>query len=98
VGAAAAEAEAEAEAWQKQLAGGDVAVLLLNRGGRHPMLNITLPFASLPGAMFKNASARVGVTDVWTGASEGVARGGLTRAVPAHGTVVLRLRLLADAE
>ena len=83
----AAAAAGDAEVWEKQLANGDVALLLLNRGDA-PTLNMSVSMAGVPGIM--NASAPLRVTDVWTGKQDVVA-GALWRTVPAHGASVLRL-------
>ena len=83
----AAAAAGDAEVWEKQLANGDVALLLLNRGAA-PTLNISVNLAAVPG--IENATVRV--TDVWTGKQDpGAVAGALWRAVPSHGASVLRL-------
>ena len=79
------------EVWEKQLSGGDVAILLLNRGDNP--LNISTDFGDVPG-MNRTAggSSAYTVYDVWAARDDGIARGGVSRIVPAHGTVVLRLQ------
>lgn len=95
---------------EKELANGDVAVVLLNRGDSP--LNISVNLIDIPGlnvsgmpadaseethgkkqARFIGDSAllRAHVTNVWTGADEGVVAGHLRYAVEVHGVVVLRL-------
>lgn len=79
------------EVWEKQLSGGDVAILLLNRA--ETPLNISAHFDEIPRL---NQTVTVGsaarVYDVWAAQDNGIARGSLSRIVPAHGTVVLRLQ------
>ena len=88
-GGRATAAADDAEVWEKQLANGDVALLLLNRGDT-PLLNVTVSLAAVPG--IENATAPVHVTDVWTGEQDpSTAAGVLWRAVPSHGASVLRL-------
>jgi alpha-galactosidase len=76
------------EVWQKQLAGGDVALLLVNWADV-AAVNITVNFGLVPGLSAGSRTARV--RDVWTGADEGVAKGGLWRVVQPHDATVLRL-------
>ena len=76
-----------AEVWVKELADGDVGLLLLN-SGETPVLNISIPLASVPG--LANVTTAT-VVDVWTGANAGITSGSLAREVPSHGVAVLRL-------
>ena len=79
------------EVWEKQLSGGDVAILLLNRGDNP--LNISTDFDDVPGLnRTAGGSGAQLVYDVWAARNDGIARGGVSRVVPAHGTVVLRLQ------
>ena len=77
-------------------------MLLLNRNDNDGQFNVSVDFALVPGLNHTqrnpNASQRrVHVVDVYTNEDQGVATGGLTRAVPSHGVVVLRLRLVESA-
>ena len=88
------------EVWEKQLAGGDVALLLLNRNDINH-LTIDVNFSLVPG--LNSSSTRVSVIraavqDVFTGEMQGVAVGGIAREVPPHGVVVLRLRRIKEDE
>ena len=84
-----------AEVWEKQLAGGDVAVMLLNRGSAS--LNISVDFSIVTGINETAATPiRVHVTDVDTGEDRGVATAGLSQAVESHGVAILRLQLVAQ--
>lgn len=91
------------EVWQKQLANGDVALLLLNKGAAdangdrttlgsiaNSAVNISVKFADVPGLM--NATASVLAKDVWASADPGIVEhGSLVREVAFHSAAVLRL-------
>eukprot|EP01043_Picozoa_sp_COSAG02_P018837 COSAG02_NODE_891_length_16139_cov_29.045885_6_plen_319_part_00 len=81
-----------AEVWEKQLAGGDIAVMLLNRGS--VSLNISVDFSIITGINRSTAPIRVHVTDVDTGEDRGIAAAGLSQVVESHGVAILRLSLL----
>lgn len=88
----------DTEVWQKQLANGDVALLLLNKGGDiGTYVNITAAFADIPGLNTSSAQpVSVLAKDVWESGDPGVVEHGmLTRAVPAHGVAVLQLSKIA---
>jgi alpha-galactosidase len=74
------------EVWAKPLSDGSVAVLLLNRSDQTADVRVR----------FSNVGLRetgVGVRDLWRRKDMGVFGSGFTaRAVPAHGSVMLRLR------
>eukprot|EP01052_Picozoa_sp_SAG31_P023989 SAG31_NODE_2013_length_6665_cov_2.751295_3_plen_311_part_00 len=76
------------EVWEKQLYGGDVAILLLNRADSP--LNISAHFDDIP--VLNRTGSNALIYDVWAAENNGTARGSLSRIVPAHGTAVLRLR------
>lgn len=80
-----------AEVWEKQLAGGDVAVMLLNRGSAS--LNISVDFSIVTGINRTSEPIRVHVTDVDSGEDRGVATAGLSQVVESHGVAILRLSL-----
>eukprot|EP01050_Picozoa_sp_SAG11_P009683 SAG11_NODE_927_length_6519_cov_2.357788_5_plen_880_part_00 len=89
------------EILQKQLAGGDVALLLLNRNEEAtPPLNITVDFTSIPGLNHTSCTGsgqticKRRVVDVFTNEDQEIASDGLSRVVPAHGVAVLRLKPL----
>jgi len=77
------------EVWEKQLANGNVGLLLLNRAdvGSTPV-NVSVNLDQIPGI---RKGANVQVTNVWTGAAEGEATGQVSRLVPPHDVVLLRL-------
>ena len=81
-----------AEVWEKQLASGDVAVMLLNRASAS--LNISVDFSIVPGINDSAAPIRVHVTDVDTGEDRGVVTTGLSQVVESHGVAIMRLSLV----
>jgi hypothetical protein len=85
------------EIWEKQLSGGDVAILLLNRADC--VANISAQFVDIPGVSTNHTGGSnqtaLKVYDVWAAQDDGVARGGVWRMVPAHGVAVLRLSHVA---
>jgi hypothetical protein len=81
-----------AEVWEKQLAGGDVAVMLLNRGSAS--LNISVEFSIVTGINRSATPIRAHVTDVDTGEDQGVATERLSQVVESHGVAILRLSVL----
>eukprot|EP01052_Picozoa_sp_SAG31_P003208 SAG31_NODE_122_length_23797_cov_39.343812_5_plen_325_part_00 len=78
----------DGEVWEKQLFGGDVAILLLNRGDH--VINISANFQDIPGLDYKMGKEII-VRDVWSARDDGMARSGIWRMVLPHGVVVLRL-------
>jgi hypothetical protein len=71
-----------AEVWGKQLANGDVALLLLNRGDA-PTLNISISMAELPGIVNASAPLRHGCVDEQAGPGRG-GRGAVTHGARAR--------------
>lgn len=78
---------ADVEVLEKQLANGDVGLLLLNRQDTMP-LNVTVDLTVVPGI---DISKPVHVTNVWTNATEGFVSKFLWRMVAPHDAAVLRL-------
>jgi alpha-galactosidase len=78
------------QVWAKRLAGGDVAVLLINTGAAAQAVAVAWPALGWPAAA--NASVR----DLWAHAELGYAVGGWTAAAVApHGNALLRLTRVA---
>ena len=73
------------EVWMKQLANGDVAVMLLNRDARAARISAKLDAVGLA------AGRRYAVFDCWRGKAAGTAAGSYAADVPSHGAVVARL-------
>ncbi len=71
------------EVWSKPLSNGDRAIGLFNRSGQ--ATNVTVIWAQ--AGLLGNQAAR----DVWGHADLGTFNGSITRTVPAHGSVLLRL-------
>jgi len=69
----------------KQLANGDVAVMLLNRDARAARISAKLDAVGLA------AGRRYAVFDCWRGKAAGTAAGSYAADVPRHGAVVVRL-------
>ena len=77
------------EVWAAPLAGGDVAVVLFNRGLLPARITARWVDVGLP------ASAPARVRDVWERADRGDFVGSFASAVPSHGVVMLRLTPLS---
>lgn len=75
-------AEGETEVWRKELADGDVAVALFNRGTKPTTISATAADAGL--------ATITGAQDLWTGKQ--AKPGALAFTVPAHGAVLLRVK------
>ena len=74
------------EVWAGPLAGGDVAVVLLNRALKPAPITALFRDIGLPGGSIVAA-----VRDLWARADRGVYAHAFTTNVPAHGVVMLRL-------
>ena len=83
---------AQPEVWEKQLASGNVALLLLNRGDAPAMLNIAANLSDVPGIM--SANTTVNVTDVWSQRNLGLFRGQIVRSICSHCATVLLLEIV----
>jgi alpha-galactosidase len=83
--------DADAQVWVRQLADGSRAVALLNRGEAATRISTTAAAVGLRKA------AAYGVRNVWTHTTSESA-GGISAAVPAHGTVLLRVSAGIDPE
>lgn len=81
------------EVWEKQLSGGDVALLLINWRDT-AVANVTVDFGTIPGL---HLGAAVRVHNVWSGADEGIATASLWRVVQPHDAVVLRVTPTSQA-
>ena len=79
--------EGDLEVWARELANGDRAVLLLNRGGSAASIHFSLAEVGLPDSLTLRAR------DLWAGREAGSVQGGYTaESVPSHGVVMLLLR------
>ena len=77
----------DTEVWSRELAGGERAVLLLNRGDHPADIAFAWHEAGYPDTL------HVRVRDLWGGKDLGALAGGYTaKAVPSHGVVMLTLR------
>ena len=79
--------QGDLEVWERQLSGGNRAVLLLNRGATAADIGFTWDQLGYPAKM------QATVHDVWKGSDVGKATGEWTgHAVPPHGVMVLEVR------
>ena len=79
--------EGDLEVWSRELANGDRAVLLLNRGGTAAPMHFSFAEVGLPGTL------KLRGRDLWTGRDLGPMQGGYTaQAVPSHGVILLLLK------
>lgn len=72
--------------WQRQLAGGDWALLLFNNGLPAPS-----PIECSGGCWSRMGLASAAVRDVIARTDNGTATGGFTAVVPTNGSVLVRL-------
>ena len=78
--------EGDLEVWSRELAGGNRAVLLLNRGAAAAPIHFSFAEVGLPAAL------RLHGKELWSGRDLGPMQGGYTAAaVPSHGVVLLLL-------
>ena len=78
--------DGDVEVWSRELANGDRAVLLLNRGAAAAPVRFSLAEVGLPERLTLHAR------DLWSGKDVGAVQGSYTAAsVPSHGVVLLRL-------
>ena len=79
--------DGDLEVWSRDLANGDRAVLLLNRGAAPAAVPFTWAEVGFP------AEVSLHVRDLWHGSDLGVMHGGYTaQAVPSHGVAMLLLK------
>ena len=79
--------QGDLEVWERQLSGGDRAVLLLNRGAAAADIPFTWDQLGYP------AKLQATVHDVWSGKDMGTVAGSWTaKAVPSHGVTVVEVR------
>ena len=79
--------EGDLEVWSRELANGDRAVLLLNRGAAASAMHFTVAEVGLPEALELHAR------DLWSGRDLGTVSGSYTApAVPSHGVVMILLK------
>ena len=85
--------ESDSTVWYKQLANGDVALLLINRIDDNAAVSLSVEFAAVDGL---SEGVDYGVLDLWDSGHDGNYTDSFTASVEPHDVVVLRV--LASAK
>ena len=80
--------ESDSAVWYKQLANGDVALLLINRADDDAAVSLTVAFAAVDGL---SAGIDYGVLDLWDSGYGGNYTDSFTASIEPHDVVVLRV-------